>query len=88
MREKKPDVGYIEIQDNAPEEWLGEIEVAFLSYEKLPLLGKPFFNEVLVEPRCLRSGCPLLLADKALCCATAHLPAQAQQDADHHRLLL
>ena len=46
MREKKPEVGYIEIQDEAPEEWLGEIEVAFLSYEKLPLLGKPFFNEV------------------------------------------
>ena len=67
MREKKPEVGYIEIQDNAPEEWLGEIEVAFLSYEKLPLLGKPFFNEVLVKRRCPRPGCPLLMADKALC---------------------
>ena len=56
MREKKPEVGYIEIMDDAPEEWLGEIEVAFLSYEKLPLLQKPFFNEVLA-PRCSNISC-------------------------------
>ena len=45
MAEKKPDVGYREITDSAPKEWLGEIEVAFMGHEALPILQKPFFNE-------------------------------------------
>ena len=32
--------------DKAPPEWLGEIEPTFLSYEAVPLLNFPFFNEV------------------------------------------
>ena len=32
--------------DKAPPEWLGEIEPTFLSYEAVPLLKFPFFNEV------------------------------------------
>ena len=34
-------------RDNqAPAEWLGEIEPVFLGYENVPVLNKPFFNEV------------------------------------------
>ena len=34
-------------EDNQqPPEWLGEIEPTFLSYEAVPLLNFPFFNEV------------------------------------------
>jgi len=32
--------------DKAPPEWLGEIDPTFLSYEAVPLLNFPFFNEV------------------------------------------
>ena len=32
--------------NQAPPEWLGEIEPTFLSYEAVPLLNFPFFNEV------------------------------------------
>ena len=32
--------------DKAPPEWLGEIEPTFLSYEAVPILKFPFFNEV------------------------------------------
>ena len=32
--------------DKAPPEWLGEIEPTFLSYEAVPVLKFPFFNEV------------------------------------------
>ena len=32
--------------NSAPPEWLGEIEPTFLSYEAVPLLNFPFFNEV------------------------------------------
>ena len=32
--------------NRAPPEWLGEIEPTFLSYEAVPLLKIPFFNEV------------------------------------------
>jgi len=32
--------------NKAPPEWLGEIEPTFLSYEAVPLLNFPFFNEV------------------------------------------
>lgn len=35
----------------APPEWLGEIEPIFLSYEAVPLLNFPFFNEVLLMSR-------------------------------------
>ena len=34
--------------DQSPPEWLGEIEPTFLSYESVPLLNFPFFNEVSV----------------------------------------
>ena len=46
MAEKRPEVGYREITNDAPGEWQGEVEVAFMGYERLPLLRKPFFNEV------------------------------------------
>ena len=32
--------------NKAPPEWLGEIEPTFLSYEAVPVLNVPFFNEV------------------------------------------
>lgn len=32
--------------NSAPPEWLREIEPTFLSYEAVPLLNFPFFNEV------------------------------------------
>ena len=32
--------------DKAPPEWLAEIEPTFLSYEAVPILKFPFFNEV------------------------------------------
>ena len=32
--------------NKAPSEWLGEIEPTFLSYEAVPVLKFPFFNEV------------------------------------------
>lgn len=32
--------------NKAPPEWLGEIEPTFLSYEAVPILKVPFFNEV------------------------------------------
>jgi hypothetical protein len=35
------------VNDQAPDSWLGEIEVTHLSYEAVPLLRKPFFNEVI-----------------------------------------
>jgi hypothetical protein len=35
------------INNQAPDSWLGEIEVTHLSYEAVPLLRKPFFNEVI-----------------------------------------
>lgn len=35
--------------DKAPPEWLGEIEPTFLSYEAVPLLNFPFFNEVVQQ---------------------------------------
>jgi hypothetical protein len=35
--------------DKAPPEWLGEIEPTFLSYEAVPLLNFPFFNEVVKQ---------------------------------------
>lgn len=46
---KYPDVDYtqeIGEGDKAPPEWLGEIEPTFLSYEAVPVLKFPFFNEV------------------------------------------
>lgn len=33
------------MNNQAPDSWLGEIEVTHLSYEAVPLLGKPFFSE-------------------------------------------
>ncbi len=41
----------VEVQEvgegnKAPPEWLAEIEPTFLSYEAVPLLNFPFFNEV------------------------------------------
>lgn len=44
----------VEVQEvgegaKAPPEWLGEIEPTFLSYEAVPLLNFPFFNEVLQQ---------------------------------------
>lgn len=38
------------INNQAPDSWLGEIEVTHLSYEAVPLLRKPFFNEVSMSP--------------------------------------
>lgn len=35
--------------NKAPPEWLGEIEPTFLSYEAVPVLKFPFFNEVSID---------------------------------------
>ncbi|KAL3138407.1 hypothetical protein ABBQ32_006203 [Trebouxia sp. C0010 RCD-2024] len=46
---KFPDITYTQElgrDDKAPPEWLGEIEPTFLSYEAVPILKFPFFNEV------------------------------------------
>lgn len=32
--------------NKAPDSWLGEIEVTHLDYERVPVLGRSFFNEV------------------------------------------
>lgn len=48
-KKKYPNVRYSQelSEDNqAPPEWLDEIEPTFLSYEAVPLLNIPFFNEV------------------------------------------
>ena len=43
---KLPKVDAVELRDAAPLEWLGEIDLAYLSYERLPFLNKAFFHEV------------------------------------------
>ena len=43
--------------DKAPPEWLGEIEPTFLSYEAVPLLNFPFFNEVVQQQGPLLLSC-------------------------------
>ena len=44
------------VNNQAPDSWLGEIEVTHLAYEAVPLLRKPFFNEVPAYlPGCLRA---------------------------------
>lgn len=35
------------VDNQAPDSWLGEIEVTHLSYEAVPLLRRSFFNEVI-----------------------------------------
>ena len=34
------------VGNKAPDSWLGEIEVTHLDYERVPVLGRSFFNEV------------------------------------------
>lgn len=46
------------MNNQAPDSWLGEIEVTHLSYEAVPLLNRPFFNEV----RWRLSTCPARVA--------------------------
>ena len=48
-------------RDNqAPSEWLGEIEPVFLGYENVPVLNKPFFNEVRrAQPNATDEACAL-----------------------------
>lgn len=51
-KKKYPDVSYSQelSEDNqSPPEWLGEIEPTFLSYEAVPVLNIPFFNEVTIS---------------------------------------
>ena len=71
-KKKYPNVRYSqELSENneAPPEWLGEIEPTFLSYEAVPVLNIPFFNEVFCPPVCCCSlasmvrHCSLCLAD-------------------------
>lgn len=48
-KKQYPDTNYsqeLSETDAAPPEWLGEIEPTFLSYEAVPVLNIPFFNEV------------------------------------------
>ena len=40
--------------DEAPAEWLGEVEALWLSYEHNPFNGKAFFNEVMNIITCLK----------------------------------
>lgn len=50
LPDKEPEKGYdaeVGVNNQAPDSWLGEIEVTHLSYEAVPLLNKPFFNEVI-----------------------------------------
>ncbi len=46
---KQPQVtftGEVGHGNHSPAEWLGEVESTFLSFERNPFNGKPFFNEV------------------------------------------
>lgn len=49
-------------RDNqAPADWLGEVEPVFLGYENVPVLNKPFFNEVRrAEPTATDGACALI----------------------------
>ena len=55
FQSKFPQLKPIELRDKAPDEWLGEIDPAYLAYERNPFTGKPFFHEV------PQSGCLLVL---------------------------
>lgn len=49
LPDKKSDVPYdteIGVNDAVPDSWLGEIEATHLDYERVPVLGQSFFNEV------------------------------------------
>ncbi|KAK9789919.1 hypothetical protein WJX73_002824 [Symbiochloris irregularis] len=45
--QKAPQTSPVELTDSAPEQWLGEIDLAYLGYERNPFTGKPFFHEVI-----------------------------------------
>lgn len=49
LKEKKPEEGYdqeVGANDAAPASWLGEIEVAHMKHEAVPIFNVPFFSEV------------------------------------------
>ena len=46
---KVPQLNPIELRDTAPAEWLGEMDLCYMSHERLPIIGKPFFHEVRVR---------------------------------------
>ena len=49
LMQKKPEEGYEEevgVDDAAPACWLGEIEVAHMKHEAVPIFNVPFFSEV------------------------------------------
>lgn len=49
LKQKEPEVPYTtELGGGGgdPPEWLGEVQSTWLSYERNPFNGKPFFNEV------------------------------------------
>ena len=61
IKNKYPDIPWDEevgINDGAPEAWLGEIDVAFFDCETTPIVGGPFFNEVLFHHA--PSGCVMV----------------------------
>lgn len=45
--EKVPQVSPVELHDSAPAEWQGDVDLAYLGYERNPFTGKPFFHEVI-----------------------------------------
>jgi hypothetical protein len=53
------------VHNQAPGSWLGEIEVTHLSYEAVPLLRKPFFNEVVAcQPDLFPCNAMLLVTEQ------------------------
>ncbi|KAK9807495.1 hypothetical protein WJX72_000868 [[Myrmecia] bisecta] len=49
LKAKQPQVSYtaeVGQGDTSPADWLGDVESTFLSFERNPFNGKPFFNEV------------------------------------------
>lgn len=48
ISQKMPEVSFEEVGTSGtdPEEWLGEVQSTWLSYEHNPFTRSPFFNEV------------------------------------------
>ncbi len=54
-----PEVGFdkeVGTPGSDPEEWLGEVQSTWLSYEHNPFTRSPFFNEAFSPSLCLSCG--------------------------------
>ena len=68
LKAKHPELGYdgeVGVDDAAPACWLGEIEVAHMKHESVPIFNVPFFSEVCVK----LMPCRAVLCRAVPCCA-------------------